>query len=142
MCGEPPVRILRVPLRFERQTLPKRLVSLPEAEPVRGTKQPLPLVMPTNLADTVETTHGILARLGQSLQYVHVPAPKYRDDEANYAPLGALLLPEGCGSLSWRYPPRRSRRRPVPHRGHVQDCPRSRNRHRMRLGAPAKPQVS
>ena len=52
--------------------------------------------MPTDLANAVEMIHGILAGLGRSLQFVHVPAPRHRDDAAYYAPLAGLGLPEGC----------------------------------------------
>ena len=114
MCGEPPVRTLRVPLQFEGQILPKGLVSLLEAEPVRGTKQSPLLVMPTDLADTVETTHRILARRERSLHYVHVPTPNHLDDEAYYARLAGQ-------PPAWRLRPppwlHASRRRPAPHRG-------------------------
>ena len=61
-----------------------------------GTPNDEHVVMPTDLANTVEMTHGILDGLERSLQFVHVPAPKHRDDAAYYAPLGALRLPEGC----------------------------------------------
>ena len=60
-----------------------------------GTPNDEHVVMPTDLANTVEITHGILAALERSLQFVHVPAPKHRDDEAYYTPLAALGLPEG-----------------------------------------------
>ena len=52
--------------------------------------------MPADLANAVEMTHGILAGLERSLRFVHVPAPKHRDDAAYYAPLAGLRLPEGC----------------------------------------------
>ena len=61
-----------------------------------GTPNDEHVVMPTDLANTVEIAHGILAGLERSLQYVHVPAPKHRDDNAYYAPLAALRLPAGC----------------------------------------------
>ena len=61
-----------------------------------GTPNDEHAVMPTDLANAVEITHGILAALEPPLQYVHVPAPKHRDDDAYYAPLAALRLPEGC----------------------------------------------
>ena len=96
MCGEPPKRILPVPLQFEGQILPKRLVRHREPAHVHKTKWPLLLVMPTDFADTVETTHVILAQLKPTLQYVHIPAPKRRDDDAYYPPLDALCLPEDC----------------------------------------------
>ena len=58
-----------------------------------GTPNDEHVVMPTDLANTVEI---ILGGLERSLDYVHVPAPKHRHDEAYYAPLVALRLPEGC----------------------------------------------
>ena len=61
-----------------------------------GTPNDEHVVMPADLANTVEMTHGILTGLDRSLQFVHVPAPKHRDDAAYYAPLAALSLPEGC----------------------------------------------
>ncbi len=61
-----------------------------------GTPNDEHVVMPTDLANTVEITHGILAGLERSLQFVHVPAPKHRDDAAYYAPLADLKLPDGC----------------------------------------------
>ena len=61
-----------------------------------GTPNDEHVAMPTDLAKTVEITHGFLAGLGRSLQFIHVPAPKHRDDEAYYAPPATLRLPEGC----------------------------------------------
>ena len=55
------------------------------------------IVMPTDLANKVETTNGILAGLERSLRYVRVPAPKRCDDNAYYAPFAVLRLREGCG---------------------------------------------
>ena len=52
--------------------------------------------MPEDLANAVEMTHGILAGLARSLQFVHMPAPRHRDDAAYYAPLAGLRLPEDC----------------------------------------------
>ena len=62
-----------------------------------GTPNDEHVVVPTDLANTVEITHGILSGLERPLRYVHVPAPKHRDDAAYYAPLAALRQPEGCG---------------------------------------------
>ena len=61
-----------------------------------GTPNDEHVVMPTDLANTVEIAHGTLAGLERSLQFIHVPAPKHRDDAAYYAPLADLRLPEGC----------------------------------------------
>ena len=43
--------------------------------------------MLTDVADTVEAAHVILAGYERSFQYVPVPAPKHLDDEADCAPL-------------------------------------------------------
>ena len=64
-----------------------------------GTPNDEHVVMPTDLANTVEITHGILAGLERPLQYVHVPAPKHRDDDAYYAPLSALPCPKAATSI-------------------------------------------
>ena len=61
-----------------------------------GTPNDEHVVMPTDLSNTVESAHGILAGLERSLHFVHAPAPKHRDDDAYYAPLAALRLSEGC----------------------------------------------
>ena len=61
-----------------------------------GTPNDEHVVMPADLANAVEMVHGVLAGLERSLQFVHVPAPKHRDDAAYYAPLAGLCLPEGC----------------------------------------------
>ena len=98
MCGEPPVRIVHVPLPFEEQTLPNRPVRRPERAHIDETKEPRLLVMLTDLADTVETAHVILAGRERSLQYVHIPAPKHLNDKADCAPQ-ADPLP------SWRLQP-------------------------------------
>ena len=66
------------------------LVRHPEPAHVHETQQPQFLVMPTHLADTVETAHGIFAGLDWSLQFVQVPAPEHRDDKDGYAPLVGL----------------------------------------------------
>ena len=52
--------------------------------------------MLARLANAVEIAHGMMAGLERALQFLHVPAPKHHDDEAYYAPLAALRLPEGC----------------------------------------------
>ncbi len=61
-----------------------------------GTPNDEHVVMPEDLANAVEIAHGVLGRLGRSLQFLHVPAPKHRDDAAYYAPLAGLRLPEAC----------------------------------------------
>ena len=61
-----------------------------------GTPNDEHVVMPEDLANAVEMTHLILAGLARSLQFVHVRAPRHRDDAAYYAPLAGLRLPGGC----------------------------------------------
>jgi len=56
------------------------------------------VVTPTDLANKVETTNGILARLERSLQYVRVPAPKHRDDGAE----SETPRSRGVRLASWR----------------------------------------
>ena len=59
-----------------------------------GTPNDEHVVMPTDLANTVAITHGILAGLEWSLQYAHVPAPK--PPRRRCLLRAALRLPEGC----------------------------------------------
>lgn len=61
-----------------------------------GTPNDEHLVMPADLANAVEMTHGIVDGLDRSLQFIHMPAPKDRDDDAYYAPLKGLRLPRDC----------------------------------------------
>ena len=61
-----------------------------------GTPNDEHVVMPADLANAVDIVHGILAGLTRPLQFVHVPAPKHRDDAAYYAPLANLRLPAEC----------------------------------------------
>ncbi|MCY4310458.1 MAG: hypothetical protein OXC54_03960 [Rhodospirillaceae bacterium] len=61
-----------------------------------GTPNDEHLVMPKDLANAVEMTHGILASLDRSLQFMHMPAPKDRDDDAYYGPLRDLNMPADC----------------------------------------------
>ena len=82
MCAELTKRIPRVPLQFEGQILLGSLTGHPESTPVHETKQPQFLVMPTAPDNTVKTTHGILAWLKRSIQFVHISAPRHREDEA------------------------------------------------------------
>ena len=100
MCGEPPKRILPVPLQLDGQILRKGLVRHPEPTHVHVTKQPQLLVIPTDLADTAEITRYILPGLGRLPQLVHVPAPKHRDDDAYYASLAPSGCPSAASSIS------------------------------------------
>ena len=64
--------------------------------PCYGTNNHKHVVMPTDLANTVEITHGIVTGLERPLKYVRVLAQEHRDDETYYAPFAARRLPEGC----------------------------------------------
>lgn len=57
-----------------------------------GTPKDEHLVMPKDLGVCVEITKGLLARLGRSLDYLHLPVPKDRTDDAYFAPLSQLAL--------------------------------------------------
>ncbi len=61
-----------------------------------GTPNDEHVVMPTDLANAVEMARLILAGLARPMRFLHVPAPKHRDDAAYYAPLAGLDLPAGC----------------------------------------------
>lgn len=61
-----------------------------------GTPNDEHIVMPKDLANAVAMTHGIVDGLDRSIQFMHMPAPKDRDDAAYYAPLADLRLPAGC----------------------------------------------
>ena len=50
-------------------------------------------VEPKDAANLVEVANGIAARLRRSLQWVHLPVPRDRDDDAYFAPLAGLRLP-------------------------------------------------
>lgn len=53
------------------------------------------LIQPKDTANMVEMTHGIIAAVNRSIQFIHLPVPKDRTDDAYYAPLADLKLPEG-----------------------------------------------
>jgi len=50
-------------------------------------------VEPKDTANLVEIGNGIAAGLRRSLDWLHLPVPKERDDDAYYAPLARLALP-------------------------------------------------
>lgn len=54
------------------------------------------MVEPGDMANMVEITHGLLATVGRSVQFIHMPVPKGRDDDAYFSPLKSLVLPAGC----------------------------------------------
>ena len=58
-----------------------------------GTPRDKHLVMPKDMAVLVEMANGLAALLGRRLDYVHMPVPRDRIDDAYFAPLRALDLP-------------------------------------------------
>ena len=54
------------------------------------------MVEPDDMANMVEMTHGIVADVDRSMQFIHLPVPKSRDDDAYFSPLKTLELPDGC----------------------------------------------
>jgi hypothetical protein len=53
------------------------------------------VVEPTDMADMVEFTNRLMRGLTRSVQLVHMPVPRDRDDEAYFAPLRDLQLKPG-----------------------------------------------
>ena len=49
--------------------------------------------MPKDAAIMVEMTRGLRARLRRRMDFLHLPVPKDRTDDAYFAPLGELSLP-------------------------------------------------
>jgi len=60
-----------------------------------GTPKDEHLVMPKDTAILVEISNGLVARLGRSLDFLHLPVPKDRTDPGYFAPLSLLRLPAG-----------------------------------------------
>lgn len=52
------------------------------------------LVMPKDMAILVEMSNGFIPRLTRPLDYLHLPVPKDRSDDAYFAPLKDLTLPK------------------------------------------------
>jgi len=52
------------------------------------------LIQPNDTTNMVEMTHGILGSLKRSIQFIHLPVPKERDDDAYFEPLKELKLPK------------------------------------------------
>lgn len=57
-----------------------------------GTPNDEHLVMPRDLGNCVAITSGLVERLGRSLDYLHLPVPRDRADDAYFAPLARLKL--------------------------------------------------
>jgi hypothetical protein len=53
-------------------------------------------VEPQSTAAMVELSNGIIGGLTRKLDFLHMPVPIERDDDAYFAPLRQLALPEGC----------------------------------------------
>ena len=49
-------------------------------------------VEPKDAAGMTDLTNALMARIGRSVQFMHMPVPAERDDDAFYAPLSALAL--------------------------------------------------
>ncbi len=54
------------------------------------------IVQPRDSANMVEMTNGIVAAVNRSVQFIHLPVPKDRSDDAYFAALADLKLPAGC----------------------------------------------
>lgn len=53
------------------------------------------LVQPKDAGVMVEMLQGLFARIHRPIQFIHLPVPKGRTDDAYFAPLDALELPPG-----------------------------------------------
>jgi len=58
-----------------------------------GSPQDEHLVQPKDMGVMVEMSNGFLARLRRRLDFLHLPVPRNRTDDAYYAPLRGLKLP-------------------------------------------------
>ena len=52
-------------------------------------------IQPTDMAKLVEIANGIAAAVQRPVQYIHMPVPRDRNDDAYFRPLAGLSLPEG-----------------------------------------------
>ncbi len=51
---------------------------------------------PADTGHLVAVANGVSARAGRAIDWVHMPVPKERDDDAYFAPLAGLALKPGC----------------------------------------------
>ena len=51
---------------------------------------------PGDARHLVDVANGVSARAGRSIEWIHMPVPKERDDAAYFAPLADLRLKPGC----------------------------------------------
>jgi hypothetical protein len=54
------------------------------------------IVQPKDMGIMVEMASGIFARAARQVNFIHLPVPRDRTDDAFFAPLRALKLPPGC----------------------------------------------
>ena len=60
-----------------------------------GSPQDEHMVQPKNLGVCVEMANGIAGTVSRTVQYIHMPVPRDRGDEAFFRPLAGLALGEG-----------------------------------------------
>lgn len=53
------------------------------------------MVQPKDMTNLVDIANGIVKAVSRAVQYIHMPVPKDRNDEAYFMPLTGLKLPEG-----------------------------------------------
>ena len=53
------------------------------------------LILPKDMGNLVEIANAIGAGVARQIQYIHMPVPDDRNDDAYFAPLAKLNLPEG-----------------------------------------------
>src|SRR3546814_11507908 len=51
-------------------------------------------IEPTDMANMVTIANGIASRLSRPIDWIHMPVPQDRKDDAYFAPLAGLELPE------------------------------------------------
>ncbi len=54
------------------------------------------LALPKDMGIMVEMVHSFLPALKRPMNFLHMPVPKDRSDDAYFAPLKALKIPAGC----------------------------------------------
>ena len=65
------------------------------------------VVEPTDMGDMVDVANRLCADIGRTIQLIHMPAPRDRDDDAYFAPLARLRLkpetiePRPCALHRW-----------------------------------------
>ncbi len=59
-----------------------------------GSPRDVHMIMPRDMAILVEIANGIVGRVHRPVQYIHMPVPQNRTDEAYYSPLKGLKLPK------------------------------------------------